>query len=103
VLALFCAIAPLVAWIIVGIVGAVDYAGRTDEVVYVAVIGGMIVFFATIALLSPLAFVAAVLGVVSFWRPGSKAPGIVALVFGILGSLGLVGLPVVLGEVIPGL
>jgi hypothetical protein len=102
VVALFCAVAPLVAWIVIAITGAVEYPDDPDNAVYVGLLGGLITFVGTISLLSPLSLVAAVLGVVSFWRPGSKAPGIVALVFGAIGSLGLFGLPVVLGELVPG-
>lgn len=102
VIALLCAVAPLIAWIAVGIAGAVEYPDDADNAVYVGLLGGMIVFFGVISLLSPLSLIAAILGVVSFWRPGSKAPGIVALIFGLIGALGLVGLPVVLGEIVPG-
>jgi hypothetical protein len=102
VLALLCAVAPLIAWIAVGVSGAVEYPDDRDNAIYVGVLGGMIVFFGVISLLSPLSLVAAILGVVSFWRPGSKAPGIAALVLGLIGALGLVGLPVVLGEIVPG-
>jgi hypothetical protein len=102
VLALICAVAPLVAWVAVGIAGAVEYPDDRDNAIYAGLIGGMIVFFGVISLLSPLSLVAALLGVVSFWRPGSKAPGIAALVLGLIGTLGLFGLPVVLGEIVPG-
>jgi hypothetical protein len=102
VLALLCAVAPLIAWIAVGIAGAVEYPDDRDNALYVGLLGGMIVFFGVVSLLSPLSLIAAILGVVSFWRPGSKAPGIVALVLGLIGALGLIGLPVVLGEIVPG-
>lgn len=102
VIALLCAVAPLIAWIAVGIAGFIEYPNDSDNAIYVGVLGGMIVFFGVISLLSPLSLLAAILGVVSFWRPGSKAPGIVALIFGLIGALGLFGLPVVLGEVVPG-
>jgi hypothetical protein len=102
VLALLCAVAPLIAWIVVGIAGALEYPDDRDNAIYVGLLGGMIVFFGVISLLSPLSLAAAILGVVSFWRPGSKAPGIVALVLGLIGALGLFGLPVVLGEIVPG-
>jgi hypothetical protein len=39
---------------------------------------------------------------ISMWRPGSKAPGIVAIIIGVIGSLGLFGFPFVLGEIVPG-
>ena len=38
----------------------------------------------------------------SLFRTGSKAPGIVAIIIGVVGSIGLFGLPLVLGEVVPG-
>jgi hypothetical protein len=102
VLALVAAIAPLVAWIVVAIVGAID-APTVDDAIYVGFLGGMIIFFGVIALLSPVSLAAVALGVVSLFRAGSKAPGIVAIVIGVVGSLGLFGLPVVLGEIVPGL
>ncbi|WP_395639539.1 hypothetical protein [Pseudolysinimonas sp.] len=102
VLALVAGIAPLVAWIATGVVGMVENPGDVDTAVYVGLLGGGVVFVGAIALLSPLSLVAAVLGVVSMWRPGSRAPGIVAIVVGVIGSLGLFGLPLVLGELVPG-
>jgi hypothetical protein len=100
-LALFAAAAPLVAWIVVAIIGAVE-SSSFDEGVYVGVLGGMIVFLAVVALLSPVSFCAVVLGIVSLFRAGRRAPGVVAIVVGVIGSLGAFGLPVVLGEVVPG-
>lgn len=102
ILALVVAVAPLVVWIVLAIVGVTEYPDDVDNAVYVGLVGGMIFFVGTIALLSPLSFVAAVLGVVSLWRAGSKAPGIVAIVFGVIGSIGLFGFPFVLGEIVPG-
>lgn len=102
VLALVAAAAPLVAWIAVAVSAVVQYAGNVDDIVYAGVIGGLIVFLGVVAVVSPLALAAAVLGLVSLRRPG-KAPGVAALVLGLLGSLGLLGLPFVLGEVVPGL
>jgi len=102
VLALLAAVTPLVLVVVVWILGAVEYPDDLDNAVYVGLLGGMVFFFGAIALLSPVSLVAAVLGVVSMWRPGSKAPGIVAIVFGVVGALGLFGLPFVLGEIVPG-
>lgn len=101
VLALVAAVAPLVAWIVVAIVGAVE-SSTFDDAVYVGFLGGMIVFFGVVAVLSPVSFTAVVLGVVSLFRGGRKAPGIVAIIIGVFGSLGLFWLPVVLAEVVPG-
>lgn len=101
VLAVVAAGAPLVAWIVVAIIGAAE-ASTTDDAIYVGVIGGMIVFLGVIALLAPVALAAIVVGIVSLFRPGAKAPGIVAIVIGVFGSLGLLWLPVVLGEIVPG-
>jgi hypothetical protein len=101
VLALFAAVAPLVAWIVVAIVGAVE-STSFDDAVYVGLLGGMIVFLAVVALLSPVSFAAVVLGIVSLFRAGRRAPGVVAIVIGVIGSLGAFGLPIVLGEVVPG-
>ena len=101
VLAVVAAVAPLAAWIVVAVVGAIE-SSTFDDAVYVGFLGGMIIFFGTVALLSPVSLAAVVLGIVSLFRAGSKAPGIVAIILGVVGSLGLFGLPVVLGEVVPG-
>jgi hypothetical protein len=101
VLALFAAAGPLVAWIVVAIIGAVE-STDVDEAIYVGFLGGMIVFFGVVAVLSPVSLTAVVLGIVSLFRRGSKAPGIVAIIIGVVGSLGLFWLPVVLAEVVPG-
>lgn len=102
ILTLLAAIAPLVIVIVVWILGVTEYPDDFDNAVYVGFLGGFVLFFGTIALLSPLSFVGLVLGIVSMWRPGSKAPGIVAIVIGVIGSIGLFGFPFVLGEVVPG-
>lgn len=101
VLALAAAAVPLVAWIVVAVVGAVE-SNTVDDASHVGVIGGMIVFLGVVAVLSPVSLAAAVIGVVSLFRAGGKAPGVVAIVLGVVGSLGLFGLPVVLAEVVPG-
>ncbi len=100
VLALVVAVAPLVSWIVVAVIGALEEA-RPDDAIHVGLLGGFIIFSGVIGLLSPLALVAAVLGIVSLFRPGSKAPGVVAIVLGALGSVGLLWLPFVLGEIVP--
>jgi hypothetical protein len=101
VLALGAAVAPLVAWIVVAIVGAIG-SSSVDDAVYVGVVGGMIVFFGLMAVFSPVSLTAVVLGVVSLFRTGGRAPGVVAIIIGVAGSLGLFWLPVVLAEVVPG-
>jgi len=103
ILTLLAAVAPLVIVIVVGIVGVTEYPDDFDNAVYVGLLGGMVFFVGTIALLSPVSFVGLVLGIVSMWRPGSKAPGIVAIILGVIGSIGLFGFPFVLGEIVPGL
>jgi hypothetical protein len=102
ILTLLAAIAPLVIVIVVGILGVIEYPDDVDNAVYVGLLGGFVFFFGTVALLSPLSFTGLVLGVVSMWRPGSKAPGIVAIILGVIGSVGLFGFPFVLGELVPG-
>jgi hypothetical protein len=101
VLALVAAAAPLVAWIAVAIVGTVE-STNVDDAIYVGFLGGMIIFFGVIAVLSPVSLVAVVLGIVSLFRAGGKAPGIVAIIIGVVGSIGLFWLPLVLSEVVPG-
>lgn len=93
---------PVIVVIGTWIAAIVDHAGDVDNVIYVGLLGGAILFFGAFALVSPLALIAAVLGFVSLREPGSKAPGIVAIVFGLLGAFGLFGLPVVLSEIVPG-
>jgi len=101
VIALFTMVAPVVAWIVLWIVGAVE-ATNADDAIYIGLLGGMVVFFGVISLLSPLSVVAVVLGIVSLFRGGSKVPGIFAIIIGVIGSFGLFGLPIALGELIPG-
>jgi hypothetical protein len=101
VLALVAAVAPLVAWIVVAIVGAVE-STNVDDAIYVGLLGGMIIFFGVVAVLSPVSLVAVVLGIASLFRSGSKAPGVVAIIIGVIGSIGLFWLPLVLSEVVPG-
>jgi hypothetical protein len=103
VLALVAAVAPLVLLVVVGVLGVAQYPDDLDNAVYVGLFGGLVFFAGAIALLSPVSFAALVLGVVGMWRPGGKAPGVAAIVLGALGSLGLFGLPFVLGEIVPGL
>jgi hypothetical protein len=103
ILTLLAAVVPLVIVIVVWIVGVTEYPDDFDNAVYVGLLGGMVFFFGTIALLAPVSFVGLVLGIVSIWRPGSKAPGIVAIILGVIGSIGLFGFPFVLGEIVPGL
>lgn len=102
ILTLLAAIAPIVIVIVVWILGVTEYPDDFDNAVYVGFLGGFVFFFGTIALLSPLSFVGLVLGIVSMWRPGSRAPGIVAIILGVIGSIGLFAFPFVLGEVVPG-
>jgi hypothetical protein len=101
VLALITIVVPVIAWMVLWIVGAAE-APNADDAIYIGLLGGMIVFFGMIALLSPVSVIALVLGVVSLFRPGSKGPGIFAVIIGAIGSFGLFGLPVALGEIIPG-
>jgi hypothetical protein len=103
ILTLLAAVAPLVIVIVVWILGVTEYPDDPDNAIYVGFLGGMVFFFGTIAVLSPVSFVGLVLGIVSMWRPGSKAPGIVAIILGVIGSIGLFGFPFVLGEIVPGL
>jgi hypothetical protein len=101
VLALITIVVPIVAWIVLWVVGAAE-ANNADDAIMIGLLGGMVVFFGTIALLSPLSVIALVLGIVSLFRPGSRGPGIFAIIIGAIGSFGLFGLPVALGELIPG-
>ncbi len=102
VLALITVVVPIIAWIVLWIVGAAE-ANTADDAIYIGLLGGMVVFFGTISLLSPLSVIALVLGIVSLFRPGSKGPGIFAIIIGAIGTFGLFGLPLALGELIPGM
>lgn len=101
VLALVVALAPLVTWIAVAIAAAID-SPTADDAVYVGFLGGFIAFAGVWGIASPLAVVAAGLGIASLFRPGSKAPGITAIVLGAIGSIGLFWIAFVLSEVVPG-
>ncbi len=101
VIALFLVVAPIVAWIVLAIVGG-SGAGSRDDAIMIVIFGGFIAILGIIALTSPLAVVTLVLGIVSMFRPGSKAPGIFAIVIGAIYSFGLFGLPAALHEIIPG-
>jgi hypothetical protein len=103
ILTLLAAVTPLVIVIVVWILGVTEYPDDLDNAIYVGFLGGMVFFFGAVVLLAPLSFVGLVLGVVSMWRPGSKAPGVVAIIIGVIGSIGLFGFPFVLGEIVPGL
>lgn len=102
ILILVAALIPAAVAVATWITAAVQHPGDVDNIVYVGLIGGAVLSFGAFALVSPLALVAAVLGFVSLGRPGRKAPGIIAIVFGLLGTFGLLGLPVVLAEIVPG-
>jgi len=101
VIALITMVAPIVTWIVLLVTG-VSEANSTDDAIMIGLFGGGIIFFGTIALLSPLSVIALALGIVSLFRPGSKGPGIFAIIIGAIGSFGLFGLPLALGEIIPG-
>ena len=101
IIALITMVAPIVTWLVL-LIGGATQANTADDAIMIGLFGGGIVFFGTIALLSPLSVVALVLGIVSLFRPGSKGPGIFAIIIGAIGSFGLFGLPLALGEIIPG-
>lgn len=101
VLALVVVILPFIAWIVIAIIGAASESSA-DDAIYVGLLGGFITFAGVMALAAPLGVVAVVLGILSLFRAGSKAPGVVAIIFGVLGSIGLLWLPFVLGELVPG-
>jgi hypothetical protein len=102
VLALITIVVPVVAWIALWIVGAAE-ASNADDAIYIGLLGGMVVFFGAISLLSPFSVIALVLGIVSLFRPGSKGFGIFAIIIGAIGAFGLFGLPLALGELVPGM
>lgn len=90
--------APLVLWLVVGIVAAIG-GGDLDQLVWEGGIGGGILAIGLASLLAPVAVVGVALGIASlFRRDRAKTAGILAICLGILPSLFLAGLPVVLGE-----
>ena len=101
VIALITMVAPIVTWLVL-LIGGATQANTADDAIMIGLFGGGIVFFGTIALLSPLSVIALALGIVSLFRPGSKGPGIFAIIIGAIGSFGLFGLPLALGEIVPG-
>lgn len=93
--------APLLTWIVAAVVGSVQ-SSSVDDAVWVGVIGGGFVALGLASLLAPVAVIGVALGVASLFRRGrAKAPGVVAVVLGIVPSLFLAGLPLVLGEIVP--
>ncbi|MEO5535240.1 MAG: hypothetical protein ABIR17_08930 [Pseudolysinimonas sp.] len=100
VIVLFLVVAPIVGWIVLAIAGAGSAESR-DNAIMIVLFGGLIVILEVISITSPLAVGALILGIVSMFAPGSKAPGIFAIVIGAIYSLGLFGLPTVLAEILP--
>jgi len=101
VIALFVVVAPILVWIFIAINGFVSSA-TFDDAVFVGVIGGFFFMFAAIGFASPLALTALILGIISQFRPGSRGPGIAAIVIGAIYSFGLIGLPAAIGFFFPG-
>ncbi len=78
----------------VAFIGALVEGAEGDDVGWAA-IGAFLIVGAASSLIAPLAILGIVLGIVSLFRPGQrKVPGVLAIVFGIVPSLFILGLPV---------
>jgi hypothetical protein len=78
----------------VAFIGALVEGAEGDDIGWAA-IGAFLIVGAASSLIAPLAILGIVLGIVSLFRPGQrKVPGVLAIVFGIVPSLFILGLPV---------
>lgn len=84
---------PIVG-VIVAFIGALIEGAEGDNIAWAA-IGAFLITAAASSLIAPLAMLGVVLGIVSlFLRGRRKLQGILAIVFGIVPSLFILGLPV---------
>lgn len=100
VLVLVAIAAPLLLWIVVGIVGTVG-AADAGTAIWEGGFGGAVLALGLASLLAPVAVVGVALGIASlFRRDRGRTAGILAICLGVLPSLFLAGLPVALRELI---
>ncbi|MGE3191965.1 MAG: hypothetical protein AB7K08_00685 [Microbacteriaceae bacterium] len=92
VLVIVAIVLPIIAFVIVS-VGASIEGAEGDDLGY-AILGGFIISAAVVAFVSPIAIAGVVLAVVALFRRGRrKVQAVLALVFGIVPALTVLGLP----------
>ncbi len=93
VLVLITVALPIIAFF-VAFIGALIEGAEGDNTGWAA-IGAFLIVAAGSSLIAPLAILGIVLGIISLFRPGQrKVPGVLAIVFGIVPALFILGLPV---------
>ncbi len=93
VLVLITVALPIIAFF-VAFIGALIEGAEGDNIGWAA-IGAFLIVAAGSSLIAPLAILGIVLGIISMFRPGQrKVPGVLAIVFGIVPALFILGLPV---------
>jgi len=93
VLVLITIALPIIAFIVFVVASAIEGA-EGDDLGY-QVIGAFFITAAASSLIAPLAILGIVLGIVSQFRPGQRRlQGVLAIVFGIVPALFILGLPV---------
>ncbi len=93
ILVLITVALPIVGFV-VAFVGALIEGAEGDNVGWAA-IGAFLIVGAASSLIAPLAMLGVVLGIIGLFRPGQrKVAGILAIVFGIVPSLFILGLRV---------
>jgi hypothetical protein len=93
VLVLITVALPIIAFF-VAFIGALIEGAEGDNIGWAA-IGAFLIVAAGSSLIAPLAILGIVLGIISLFRPGQrKVPGVLAIVFGIVPALFILGLPV---------
>jgi hypothetical protein len=93
VLVLITVALPVIGFIVF-FIGALIEGAEGDNVGWAA-IGAFVVTAAASSLIAPVAILGIALGIVSLFRPGQrKLQGVLAIVFGIVPALFILGLPV---------
>ena len=93
VLVLITVALPIIAFVLF-LIGAVIEGAEGDNFAY-SVIGALLITGAASSLIAPIAILGLILGVISLFRTGQrKVQGILAIVFGVVPSVFILGLPV---------
>jgi hypothetical protein len=93
VLVLIAVVLPIIAFVLF-LIGAVIEGAEGDDFGY-SVIGAFLITGAASSLIAPIAILGLILGVISLFRPGQrKVQGILAIIFGVVPSVFILGLPV---------
>ncbi len=93
VLVLITVALPIIAFFS-AFVGALIEGAEGDNVAWAA-IGAFLIVAAGASFIAPIAILGIILGIISLFRPGQrKVQGVLAIVFGIVPALCILGLPV---------